>query len=187
MLINTYWISNFNENDVKNYFHKTNNKLSPEFKKIQRIYNLFPNKMKFAQIYYIKYFLPVILCKVDYSSMLNSIESRSPFLSKDLVNFSLDLSSDKNFSLFKNRKLMKNIFNNYFNNYKNIEKHGFAFNKYLILKNEKLIKKMINKDLILNFEFFDKKYNDYLDGNYDYEQYLWNEIMLNFSRQNLES
>jgi asparagine synthase (glutamine-hydrolysing) len=185
-LINNYWISNFDEKDVQDYFNKKNIGLSPEFKKIQKIYNTNNDEMKFAQIYYMKYFLPLILTKVDYSSMLNSVESRSPFLSKDLVNFSIDLPSNKNFSLFKNRKLMKNIFFYHLSNYNDIKKHGFAFNKYSILKNEKLIKKMINKDLILNLNFFNKKYDDYLSGNYDYEQYLWNEIILNFSRQNLE-
>ena len=142
--------------------------------------------MKFAQIYYMKYFLPLILLKIDYSSMLNSVESRSPFLSKDLVNFAVDLPSKKNFSLFKNRKLMKNIFYYELSNYNDVKKHGFAFNKYSVLKKEKFIKKMINKDLILNLDFFNKKYDDYLSGNYDNEQYLWNEIILNFSRQNLE-
>ena len=27
---------------------------------------------------------------------------------------------------------------------------------------------------------------DQVSGNFNYEQYLWNEIILNFSRQNLE-
>ena len=184
-LINNYWISNFDEADVKDYFRKKKFGLSPEFKKIKKIYNL--NKiMKFAQIYYMKYFLPIILAKIDYSSMLNSVESRSPFLSKDLVNYAIDLPSNKNFSLYKNRKLMKIIFKKHLDNHKNIKKHGFAFNKNLILKKKDLIKSMVDKNLILNLDFFNKKYNDYLSGDYDNEQYLWNEIILNFSRQNLE-
>ena len=118
--------------------------------------------------------------------MLNSVESRSPFLSKDLVNYAIDLPSNKNFSLYKNRKLMKIIFKKHLANHKNIKKHGFAFNKNLILKKKDLIKSMVDKNLILNLDFFNKKYNDYLSGDYDNEQYLWNEIILNFSRQNLE-
>ena len=38
---------------------------------------------------------------------------------------------------------------------------------------------------MINSEYFDEKYNFYLNGNMNYEQYLWNEIMLNISRQNL--
>ena len=53
--------------------------------------------MKFSQIFFFKFYLPTILIKSDFSSMLNSIESRAPYLSKDLVNYSLDLPASKNF------------------------------------------------------------------------------------------
>ena len=66
--------------------------------------------MKFSQIFFFKFYLPVILIKSDFSSMLNSIESRAPYLSKDLINFSLDLPASKNFKLFTQRPLMKKIF-----------------------------------------------------------------------------
>ena len=68
----------------------------------------------------------------------------------------------------------------------NMKKHGFAFNKSLILKNKNLILKVINKSFILNSEFFNKRYNEYLNGKHEHEQYLWNEIIINFCRQNLE-
>tara|TARA_B100001063_G_scaffold74957_1_gene69254 strand:- start:419 stop:820 length:402 start_codon:yes stop_codon:yes gene_type:complete len=128
----------------------------------------------------------MILTKVDFASMLNSVEARSPYLSKDLLNFTLSHPTKKNFSLLANRKLMKSIFYDFFKNSRKFKKHGFAFNKHLILRNEKLINKNINKNFMINYKFFSIKYKDYLAGNYDNEQYLWNEIILNFSRQNLE-
>ena len=73
-----------------------------------------------------------------------------------------------------------------FENNKKHKKHGFAFNKHIILKNEKLVKKNIDKNYMINSKYFFKKHQEYLQGNYDSEQYLWNEIVLNFSRQNLE-
>jgi len=186
-LINSYWFTNFDEIDVKNYFKKnTSNHSSKNIHKVKKLYKKFSDKNRFAQIYYMKYFLPMILTKVDFSSMLNSVESRSPYLCKDLINFSLDVSTKKNFSLFKNRKLMKDIFNEFFNDKEKFKKHGFAFNKYLILNDKKLIRKNIDNSLILNPIYFHKKHQEYLEGNYDCEQYLWNEIILNFSRQNLE-
>ena len=186
-LINSYWFTNFDEIEVKNYFKKnTSNHSSKNINKIKKLYKKFSDKNRFAQIYYMKYFLPMILTKVDFSSMLNSVESRSPYLCKDLINFSLDISTKKNFSLFENRKLMKDIFNEFFNNKEKFKKHGFAFNKYLILSDKKLIKKNIDNSLILNPIYFHKKHQEYLEGNYDCEQYLWNETILNFSRQNLE-
>lgn len=186
-LINSYWFTNFDEIEVKNYFKKnTSNHSSKNIHKVKKLYKKFSDKNRFAQIYYMKYFLPMILTKVDFSSMLNSVESRSPYLCKDLINFSLDISTKKNFSLFENRKLMKDIFNEFFNNKEKFKKHGFAFNKYLILSDKKLIKKNIDNSLILNPIYFHKKHQEYLEGNYDCEQYLWNETILNFSRQNLE-
>lgn len=186
-LINNYWFTNFDENEIKKYFKKdSGNFSSKNILKIRYLYNKFKDKNRFAQIYYIKYFLPMILTKVDFSSMLNSVESRSPYLSKDLLNFSLDTNTKKNFSLFKNRKLMKDIFKEHFNDEEKFIKHGFAFNKYIILNDKNLIRNNIDDTKILNPTYFHKKYQEYLGGNYDYEQYLWNEIILNFSRQNLE-
>ena len=91
--------------------------------------------MKFSQIFFYKFYLPSILMKADFSSMLNSVESRAPYLSKDLMNYSLDLPVKRNFSLFKQRSLMKKIFKKEFKEINEKEKHGFAFNKREILKN----------------------------------------------------
>lgn len=182
-LLNNYWISNFSEIDSKNYFNLKYNKLSF----IKKLFSNYEDKMKFAQIYLIKYYLPIILLKIDFSSMINSVENRAPFLSKNLINYSLDKKSSENFRFFKKRSLMRKKFSNYFKNEKKIQKHGFAFNLNWILKNKKLIKKNIKLDLILNKEFFLKRYKEYLSGNYENEKYLWNEIILNFTRQNLEN
>ncbi len=184
-LINNYWITNFDDRDIDEYFERKNT-TTYHMTELKRLFKKYPDKMRFAQIYYIKYFLPLILTKVDFSSMLNSVEARSPYLSKDLINFSLNFSTKKNFSFFGNRKLMKNIFIDFFENNKKHKKHGFAFNKHIILKNEKLVKKNIDKNYMINSKYFFKKHQEYLQGNYDSEQYLWNEIVLNFSRQNLE-
>ena len=185
-LTNKLWISNFTDDDYQIYFKKKELK-SKHSKKIKSLFYKMPDFMKFAQFYYIKYYLPNILSKVDYSSMINSIECRSPYLSKDLLNYSIDLPSRKNFSFFKNRKLMKKIFSRFIKDDFEIKKHGFAFNKNLILKNKKLIKHVLNEDLILNLDFFKIRYQNYLNGNYEHEQYIWNEIILNFSRQNIEN
>ena len=44
------------------------------------------------------------LVKLDRSSMLNSLECRLPFLSNDIVNFSLNLNSREKISFF-NKKI----------------------------------------------------------------------------------
>tara|TARA_B100000886_G_C20423380_1_gene492661 strand:- start:1774 stop:3588 length:1815 start_codon:yes stop_codon:yes gene_type:complete len=181
-LLNNYWISNFTEKDSQVYFQRNQKSLFL----LEKLFQKYNDKMKFAQIYFIKYYLPIILLKVDFSSMINSVENRAPYLSKNLLNYSLDLMSNKNFSYFKNRKLMKKIFSKYLSNEKDIKKHGFAFNLKTILKDKKLVQKNLDMNLILNKDFFIKKYDEYLLGKNENEKYLWNEIVLNFSRQNLE-
>ena len=39
---------------------------------------------------------------------------------------------------------------------------------------------------MINYKYFKKKYVLYLEGDMNYEQYLWNENNFNLSRQNLE-
>ncbi len=185
-LINTYWISNFDDNEANQYFKRKKSLSTYNLKQVKNIFKNHSNKMRFAQIYYLKYFLPMIMTKVDFASMFNSVESRSPYLSKNLLNFSLDFKTKKNFSLFGDRLLMKEIFSEYFDSKNKLNKHGFAFNKYLILKNKQFIMNNIEDKFLLNSDYFYNKLHEYIAGNYDNEQYLWNEIILNFSRQNLE-
>ena len=180
---NSYWLNDFEKDEINLI---TGNKTEHEIiKKIKKIY--YNNKpLRFAQLYYFKYYLPMVLEKVDCASMLNSVESRAPLLTKDLINFSLSYDENKNFNLFNQKKLMKDIFNDRLKKkFKNIKKHGFSFPKSLVLKNEKFIKKLINPIFLTNKTFFQDKYVKYLK--YDlYENYIWNELILNISRQNLE-
>ncbi len=179
------WISNFDSFEEKKYYKSNTVKKSKNLNSIYKLYHKYSDKMKFSQIFFYKFYLPSIMMKADFSSMLNSVESRAPYLSKDLMNYSLDLPAKRNFSLFKQRPLMKKIFKKEFKEINEKKKHGFAFNKREILKNKNFIYKNIKKNLMINSEYFDEKYNFYLNGNMNYEQYLWNEIMLNISRQNL--
>ena len=180
------WISNFDKKDEKKYFKHDIVKQSKNINLLSKLYQKNHDKMKYSQIFFFKYYLPIVLLKADFSSMLNSVESRAPYLSKDLVNYSLDLPSKENFNLFKSRSLMKRIFKDKFKFIKEKKKHGFAFNKSIILKDKKFIKKNMKDKLLINSDYFYKKLNEYVNGNYDSEQYLWNEIILNLSRQNLE-
>ena len=64
--------------NVKNLYDETDEIFNNEF-----------SLLKKAQLYYFKYYLPMVLAKVDQASMFSSVESRAPFLSKKIVNFSL--------------------------------------------------------------------------------------------------
>ena len=146
------------------------------------------DSLRLAQLYHYRYYLPMVLSKVDQASMLNSVESRSPFISKKIINFTLDQDIKNLYSLFNKKKFLKKIYKSSISSkILKAPKHGFAFPTHVILKNKKLINKLIKPELVNNYSFFQRKYESYLNDNKDNSQYLWNELILNLSIQNLKS
>lgn len=182
-LVNSHWLNDFDNNEIKKITNiKDEHKI---FKKIKKIFEN-NSRLKFVQIYYFKFYLPMILEKVDYASMSNGVENRAPFLNKDFINFAINYDVKKNFNLFTEKKLMKNIFGRRLKiKFSKIKKHGFSFQKDLILKNKKLMKKTLDIKFLTNKNYFINKYKNYLKNN-KFENYIWNELILNISRQNLE-
>ena len=142
--------------------------------------------MRTAQLYHFKFYLPIILSKIDQASMFNSVESRSPLLSKKIINFSLENDVKKFYSLMNKKKFLKKKFKNLIP--KDIlyrKKHGFAFPKDSLLKDKEFIDKFIDYKLLINKNFFIRKYDNFIKKNEDNSQYIWNELMLNIALQNL--
>lgn len=179
------WMSGLNVNDLSEKFKKKIH-LEDLYDETDIIFNKNFSLLKSAQLYYFKYYLPMVLAKVDQASMFNSVESRAPFLSKKVINFSLSQQDSTLYSIFKNKKFLKKTYKNILpNNIIKNKKHGFAFPTHTILKNQKLIRDLLNTNLIRNEKFFEKKYNEYLKNQNDNSQYLWNELILNLSLNNL--
>lgn len=179
------WMNSLDYKEL-NILFKNKLKKNELYKKSDYIFNKTENPIRNAQYYYLKFYLPLILEKVDQSSMFNSVEHRSPFLGKNIINFSLDLSIDKLFKLFKNKNLLKKEFKNVIPKLiLNNKKHGFAFPKDEILFKKKEVFKLIDEKLLTNRDFFIKCYEKYLNKKKDYSIYLWNEIILNFCLQNI--
>ena len=171
--------------------HSENFKTNLNEKDLFSTENIFKNNIDYlrsAQLYHFKYYLPMVLSKIDQASMLNSVESRSPFISKKIVNFSLDQDINNLYTLFNKKKFLKKTYKSIISNkILKTPKHGFAFPTHVILKNQKLINQMIKPELVTNYSFFQKKYKSYLNDNQDNSQYLWNELILNLSIKNLNS
>lgn len=150
------------------------------FQDIKKLYEFHDDKMKFAQIYMYKYYLPSILIKLDQASMANSVEARAPFLSKHIINYTLSGKTNKLFSIFKKKIFLLNNFSKIIPSLiKKSKKHGFAFKKEDLLKDEKFINKIINQKNLNNKEFFFRKYKEFLNHSRDNSNYLWHEIVLN--------
>ena len=114
------------------------------------------------------------------------IPIRSPFLSKKVINFSLENNTGKFYSLSNKKKFLKKIFKKIIpRNILNRKKHGFAFPKEILLKDKEFIDQFIDYNLLLNKNFFIEKYDNFIKKNEDNSQYIWNELMLNISLQNL--
>ena len=155
------------------------------FSDSKKIFENKNNLIRNAQMYYFKFYLPMVLSKVDQASMFNSVENRSPFISKKIINFSLNANLDELYSFFIQKKFLKKKYNQILN--KKIfkrPKHGFAFQKDIILKDKELINSILKSDYIINKNFFNDKYSQFLDGNNYYSNYIWNELIINIVQQN---
>ncbi len=183
--LNTLWLSPLSLKELNNYFGEdiSLNELFPE---IKSLFSKNFSDMRAAQLYYFKFYLPMVLSKIDKASMYNSVENRSPFLSKNVINFSLDTKIKENFNFFNNKNLVKKIF------LKDIpkpltkrKKHGFALPIADFFKIENIVEKYISKKFLHNEKFFFNKLSLAKRGNYDAQRYIWNELILNISIQNI--
>ena len=175
------WMSSLSPSEIKTLF---NNKIDFEIliKESDELFKKHKDKMKSSQFYFFRFYLSSVLSKVDKASMFNSMEYRSPFLSKSIINFALDLKG--NYSFLRKKIFLKKHFNKILpKTLKYRPKHGFAFPKSKIIFNEKILSK-IDENLLLNKEFFYERLENYKNNKKDYGQYLWNEITLNFMLQN---
>lgn len=174
------WMSSLNEEEFNNYFKEKKIEIKKYFvkKKFKK-----DNYLNMMQIYFFKYYLPNILKKVDRGSMYNSIEYRAPLLSKYVINYGI--SNKNNFKLFKKKDRLKELAKNFLE--KKIiksKKHGFALPKELIINNKKIIKGL-KKKYLYNSEFFYNRLNEYYKNKNFNSSYIWNEIILNYTLQNV--
>ena len=182
-----HWLNNLNNRDLNELSGLKSFEQNSEYEEIELLFKKSGNLMRFCQLYYFKFYLPLILNKIDMASMLNSVESRAPLLSKDVLNFSLNTPIKKNYKFFNNKYLMNKIFkDDLSDDQKKRKKHGFAFNTSILIKDRDIINSFIKNNFLSNKEFFYKKYDDHLINKDDNSQYIWNELILNICRQNNE-
>ena len=80
-----------------------------------------------------------ILCKSDRASMYSSIESRSPFLNKNIINFANSLNANHKVNYFSNKVILRKLMKNFYpDNLIKKEKKGFSIPINLWIKDELL-------------------------------------------------
>ena len=121
-----------------------------------------------------------ILFKVDRASMANSVETRAPFLDKDLYDFSFSLSIDQKINKSKGKVILRDLLKTKIpNNLIDRPKGGFSIpignwiNKPLLDWSENLLsKKNVEKSGLLNFENVSKIWLNHKKG-IDNSSLIW--------------
>lgn len=122
-----------------------------------------------------------LLVKVDRASMLNSIECRSPFLNKEILNFTTQLPDNYLLKGWNKKHLLKESFKKYFpNGFLEKSKQGFAVpvGDWLktSFKNELLTYidyDFLVKQNIFKFHLISKLVNDHLNSVNDNTYRVW--------------
>ena len=169
--------------DFDNVFESTNNELDLEtFEKYystDQMNNIFNYDMR-------NNLIENFLVKLDRSSMTTSLECRLPFLSKNVVNFSLNIPTSKKVSLINKKIFLKNYSKRYLPEFIiNKKKRGFhipikewlrkdLFNwsKDLIYDDNNYSDLSINKSKVINL------FNTHQSKKRDAHPYLWSILML---------
>ncbi len=122
-----------------------------------------------------------MLVKVDRYSMKHSLEVRSPFLDKDLVDYAFSISGIKKIGFFSGKKILKDSFSHLFpNKYLNLPKKGFEvpLDKWLSdelrhLVDQAISRKVLDSLDIKNTGIVQNWKNEFLSGNADNSWKLW--------------
>lgn len=122
-----------------------------------------------------------MLVKVDRMGMLASIESRTPMLSKDIVEFALQLPSEFKLSGKKTKKILKETFKELLpENFDKLPKSGFDVPVADWLRNELkeelltlLNRKAIDKQGIFNYGYIEKILEEHFSKAQNRGRELW--------------
>lgn len=163
-----FFMSTFSENEIEKLFNQeyNENEIFSEFLNIKK--GTFTNDYILElQKKFFSFYLPEnILFKSDRSSMYNSLELRSPFLSNDIINFAFNLESKNKVNFFKTKYILKKVSEKYIpKKISERKKHGFAVplnslienyyhefreeileNKFLNFLDKKILEKILSSD-----------------------------------------
>ena len=122
-----------------------------------------------------------MLVKVDRYSMQHSLEVRSPFLDKDLVDYAFSIPGKKKIGFFSGKKILRKSFSHILpKNYLNLPKKGFEVpldkwlsNELRYLVDSSFSKKVFDSLGIKDTEVFDNWKNEFFHGKKDNSWKLW--------------
>lgn len=140
------------------------------------------NSAELIMIYDLLNYLPNdILCKTDRTTMYNSIESRTPYLSKDIIDFSQNIPFNQKISNKTGKLILKNLLKDYIpESLISKKKKGFSIPLNLWMKNELLAwsEDLLSKNNLNKFPYLDsslilKRWDEHKKNNRNWGKYLW--------------
>ena len=168
---------------ITNFENNNSNKISDLFKKDSKL--SFEEAMMHADFQ--TYLTDDILCKVDRCSMFSSLETRAPYLSKDVIEYAYSLPL--RFKIYKGQSkwILKRILSKYLpENIYNRPKQGFGLPISKWMKNDlkdwvnDILSKEINdKHNLFNNDIIIKTKNEHFKGLSNHEHKLWSLIQFN--------
>jgi len=136
---------------------------------------------------FISYLPGDILCKVDRSSMYYSLETRAPFLNRELIEYAYSIPLSFKIREGESKWVLKEILRKYIpNEYIDRPKQGFGIPISHWMRNDlkEWVNDMLSSDMLLKHGFFNssvvnKVKNEHFDLHHNYEHKLWSLIQFN--------
>lgn len=153
------------------------------------LYNNFPAKEPLDRIFYLfarQFLLDRVLVKVDRASMMNSLEVRSPFLDKDVIEFVFPLPSRLKIKGITAKYLLKQAMKDYLpGSIRNRKKKGFMIptSQYLQKNLRDLVEDMLGetslkRQALFRPEVVKRLRTEHNSGKRDYRRELWTLLVL---------
>ena len=133
------------------------------------------------------YMVDDILCKVDRAAMFHSLETRVPFLDKDVIEYEYSIPEKFKIKGSNSKIILKDLISNYLPR-ELIErpKQGFGvpISKWMQTDLNKWTKEMLSKDIndthgFFNQQVVEKFLSEHLEGKKNHEHKLWSLIQFN--------
>ena len=145
----------------------------------------FEEKMMFVDFH--SYLTDDILCKLDRSSMYSSLETRVPFLDKEVIEKSFNMPFHNKINKGKSKIILKKILSKYLQEELiNKEKKGFALPISHWMRSDLkdwvydiLSKDICNKHNLFNYKVVEKTLNEHCNLNINHEHKLWSLLQFN--------
>tara|TARA_B100000575_G_C23116242_1_gene645317 strand:- start:24 stop:1979 length:1956 start_codon:yes stop_codon:yes gene_type:complete len=125
-----------------------------------------------------------ILCKVDRASMWHGLETRIPYLDKNIYKFSWSIPHHHKIKNGKGKIILRNLLKNYIPEKLILKgKKGFGIPIGDLIKSElrDWSENLLQKDKLinnnLNNDKIDKIWKEHLSGNFNHQHKLWNLLM----------